>query len=155
MNNKSASEKYNIIFIILLFVIPLISLNASFYYLSNNIDKEWVLKDQEKKALQEAETLSSEADFGLQLESHFSKFFEDLKINFKDVEDGLLNNSEYANLIEISLNKVFAKPFPEYSIYVFKNSLKTSKTELLYYKGDIKSGKRGLCLGFEHLYNLF
>ena len=154
MNNKSASEKYNIIFIILLFVIPLISLNASFYYLSNNIDKEWVLKDQEKKALQEAETLSSEADFGLQLESHFSKFFEDLKINFKDVEDGLLNDSEYVNLIEISLDKVFAKPFPEYSIYVFKKTLKTSKTELLYYKGDIKSGKRGLCLGFEHLYNL-
>ena len=54
MNNKSAFEKYNIIFIILLFVIPLFSLNVSFFYLSDK-NKEWDLKDQDRKALQDAE----------------------------------------------------------------------------------------------------
>ena len=51
-------------------------------------------------------------------------------------------------------NTVFSKPFPRHHFYVFKFIPQTSKADLIFYKGDIKSGKRGLCLAFEHLYNL-
>ena len=150
MNDKSASEKYNIIFIILMFVIPLISLNLSFRFLSN-INEEWALKEQEKKAIQEAETLSSEADFGLQIESHFTKFFETLK---SIPEFSLNKDSLNAGQIEKTVNKIFTSPFPEYNLYVFKTSINSFKTDILFYKGDLKNGKRSLYLAFEHLYNL-
>ena len=130
MNNKSSSEKFNILFIILLVVIPLISLDLSFYFLSK-IDEEWAIKEQEKKAIQEAETLSSEADFGLQLESHFGNFFEVIK---KEKESNIEKNSLESEDIEKSVNKVFSNPFPEYSIYVFKTSINKSRTDLLFYK---------------------
>ena len=151
MNNKSSSEKYNIIFIFLLFVIPLISLNAGFYRLSN-ITKEWALKEQEKKAIQEAETLSSEADFGLRTESLLADFFEKIKTVSEEID--FKKDSLLAKHLEKIENRVFSKPFPQHHIYVFKITPQTSKTELLFYKGDIKSGKRSLCLAFEHLYNL-
>ena len=150
MNNKSASEKYNIIFIILLFVIPLLSLNVSFFYLSYK-NKEWALKDQEKKALQEAETLSSEANFGIQIEALFGKFFETINNDSQKKQNKDFLSAEY---LRETANRVFSKPFPQHHFYVFKFIPKTSKTDLIFYKGDIKSGKRGLCLAFEHLYNL-
>ena len=56
--NKSFAEKYNIILIILLFVIPLLAINSSYYFISV-INYEFQKNEHERKAIQEVETLSS------------------------------------------------------------------------------------------------
>ena len=146
MTKNTLSEKLTIILIVLLFVIPLISLNLSYKFLSQ-IKNEWDLKDQEREAIQEAETLSSEADFSLQIESNFGKFFESIKRD--DTKDSL--NVDYLAKTD---NKIFSEPFPTYNLYVFKHYIDSSKTELLYHKGDLKNGKKYLCQSFEYLYKL-
>ena len=59
--NKLASEKYNILLIVLIFTIPLIALDMS-YWLISTINNDWEEKKQKKEAIQEAETLAVEAN---------------------------------------------------------------------------------------------
>ena len=58
---RDYSDKYNIILSILLFTIPIICLNVSYYFISN-IKIDWARKEQQNLALREAEILASESD---------------------------------------------------------------------------------------------
>ena len=59
------SEKYNIILILLLFLIPALTLNLSFRLIAE-INHNFEKSEQKKNALKEAEILASEADFSSQ-----------------------------------------------------------------------------------------
>jgi class 3 adenylate cyclase len=146
MQNSQYKEKNNIILIILLFVIPLLAINISFYWHAS-INYELKVKEQEKNALHEAEILSSEADFSYQFSKLFKDFFEivknDTNINFK-------GKGHFIDNLEQNANKIFAFPFPKYSLYVFKKS-SNSSSELFYSKGEIKGGAKGLCFAFDYL----
>lgn len=149
MPSNTNKENKNIILIILLFVIPLLAVNISFYS-SAKINYDYESREQEKKALHEAEILSAESDFSYQFSGLFKKFFDVINnsttISFK-------NNGLLVDHLEQYANSIFISPFPKYSLYVFKKSSGTSSTELFYSKGVIKGGTKGLCLAFDYLVN--
>lgn len=149
MNNK-ATNKNNIIFFLLLFLIPVLALDASYYFL-NNINTEWNKADQEKKAVQEAEILASEADFGNQLSMLFKKYCDVIK---GDVQLSFVKDIFLTSHLEQTANVIFSEPFPKFNLHVFRIASGTQSAEMLISRGDSVGGRRGLCLAFEHLYNL-
>ena len=145
---KNTSEKFNVVLLILFFIIPLTALNLS-YYLFAKINENLEKNDQRDKAIHEVETLSAEADFGIEFSRLFGNFFNELKnaANFNDAKflvDSLNKKSE----------KIFEKPFPDYNLFVFKTTPDTKSTELLFKHGNIGTSKKALCLTFEYLYNM-
>ena len=107
---KHTSEKFNVVLLILFFVIPLTALNLS-YYLFAKINENLEINEQRVKAIHEVETLSSEADFGIEFSRLFGNFFNELKnaANFNDAKflvDSLNKKSD----------KIFEKPFPDYNL---------------------------------------
>ncbi len=145
---KHTSEKFNVVLLILFFVIPLTALNLS-YYLFAKINENLEINEQRVKAIHEVETLSSEADFENGFSRLFGNFFNELKnaANFNDAKflvDSLNKKSE----------KIFEKPFPDYNLFVFKTGPDTKSTELLLTHGNIGTSKKALCLTFEYLYNM-
>ena len=147
---KLTSEKFNILLIILIFVIPLIALDCSLYFIYD-INYEFAKKEQEKKAVHAAETLAIEGDFSYEFATHFREFFD----SFQSVSESTnINNSFLINHLDISAKKYFEKPFPQYNLYVFKAPYESNQTELIYFKGSISGGKRMLCKAFEHLFNV-
>ena len=148
--NKSLAEKYNIILIILLFVIPLLAINFSYIFISK-INYEWAKKKQDSIAQQEAETLSSEADFNNEFSKSFKNFFEILK---SDRITGTNNSAFLTNYLNQTADNIFSAPFPDYKLYVFKIPSKSNQTDLIFYKDNNIRGKKILCLAFEHLYRL-
>ena len=146
MQNSRISEKYNIILIVLLFVIPLLAVNVTFFCRAY-FNHEFEVKELEKKALHEAEILSAEADFNYQFSILFNKFFDVIK---KDSDISFKEKSHFINHLEKNANNIFEYPFPKYSLYVFKKSSNAS-SELFYSKGDSKGGAKGLCFAFDYL----
>ena len=150
MQKSRSSEKYNIILIVLLFVIPLLAVNITFYCRAY-FNHESEVKEQEKKALHEAEILSSEADFTYQFSILFERFFNVIK---KDADIDFKEKSHFVNHLDQNANNIFGNPFPKYSLYVFKKSLNSSFSELFYSKGEMKGGAKGLCFTFDYLVNI-
>ena len=148
--SKQGTEKFNIFLIILIFVIPLIALDFTFYFISN-INYKFEKRNQEKTAIQEAECLSFEGNFNNEFTIHFSDFFEELQ---KTVKTDHLNTSDLVNHLKTNAKIIFEKPFPKHNLYVFKIPYKTNKTELIYYNGSIKAGKTVFCKTFEYLFNI-
>ena len=147
---KQPFEKYNILLVILVFVIPLVAINCSFWFISKiNFDLE--LKEQEKEALHEAESLSIEGNFNNEFAMHFRDYFDEV---IKNARDESINDSNLVNNLDESAKRIFNESFPKYNLYVFRIPNETNKTELLYYWGSVKSGKNVLCKAFEHLYTL-
>ncbi len=145
---KLSSEKFNILLIILIFVIPLIALNSSYWFISKiNFDLDE--KEQENEALHEAETLAVEGNFETEFAIHFKEFFDDIQ-NTAKLKNS--NESFFYNHIKQSAKRIFENPFPKYNLYVFKIPNKTEETELLYYEGSLSTGKKILCKAFECLY---
>ncbi len=149
MNNK-ITNKNNIIFFLLLFLIPILALDASYYFL-NNINAEWDKIDQEKKAVQEAEILASEADFGNQFSMLFKKYCDVIK---GDVQLSFAKDIFLTSHLEQTANVIFSDPFPKYNLHVFRIASGSQSAEMLITRGDEKGGRRGLCLAFEHFYNI-
>ncbi|MBP5470603.1 MAG: hypothetical protein J6Z11_15320, partial [Candidatus Riflebacteria bacterium] len=150
MKNKTSFEKYNIILIILFLVVPILALNISFYLLSI-LKNEHLSKEQATRAEQEVETLASEADFG----NEFAMLFRDFCNAIKDASDlKISNKANLTNFLEQKNNNIFKKPFPNYSLYLFKLNSKKTDSELIYYKGRIDNGKKALCKAFNILYEL-
>ncbi|MBP5469967.1 MAG: hypothetical protein J6Z11_12070, partial [Candidatus Riflebacteria bacterium] len=147
---KLSSEKYNILLIILIFIIPLISLDISFGLISK-INNDLEEKKQENEAVQEAETLAAEGNFSTEFGIHFREFFDVIQ-NVEKLD--IKNNSFLPTHLKQSSDKIFENPFPKYNLYVFKIPNKTKQAELIFYEGSISTGKRILCKTFEHLYNL-
>ena len=75
---KQTFEKFNVVLLILFFVIPLTALNLS-YYLFAKFYENWERNEQRVTAIHELETLSSEADFGSGVSRLFGNFFNELK----------------------------------------------------------------------------
>ena len=146
---SNSSEKYNIILSILLFLIPIICLNISYYFISI-IKIDWAKKEQEKNALLEAETLASESNFANLFASNFFKIFDLFK---KDADSGVINTDIFAKKFNNNVDNILSKPFPQkYSLYLFKIASGTQRTELLFLRGENKTGNRALCKAIEQLY---
>ncbi|MBP5469700.1 MAG: hypothetical protein J6Z11_10715 [Candidatus Riflebacteria bacterium] len=148
---KLSSEKYTILLIILIFIIPLIALDSSFYFITKIIDFDSAQKKQEKEAIHEAESLAIEGNFSNEFSIYFRDFFDILQktANIKNVTDNFL-----INRLETASNKIFEEPFPKSNLYVFRIPINKQQAELIYYNGSLKSGKRALCKTFEQLYSL-
>ncbi len=147
---KLSSEKFNILLIILIFVIPLIAFNSCFLiYKGINFDLEE--KEQEKEAIHEVETLAVEGNFETEFAIHFRDFFDVIQKTAK-LEN--LNDRFFNSQIKQSAKKIFEEPFPKYNLYVFNIPDKTKQTDLIYYEGSISTGKKTLCKAFEHLYSV-
>ena len=151
MNSKSSFERYNIILIILLFVIPILALDTSCYFLLK-LNYEFLLKEQEKKANNEVETLASESDFSKEFAMHFHNYFNLIK---NAVNDPKISDKDYfTNYLEQNAGKIFKSPFPEYNLYVFKVSQGNQNPDLIYYNGNVKKGKSALCKAFSILFSV-
>ena len=146
--NKLASEKYNILLIILIFVIPLFAIDFGFYYISK-INFRLAQKEQEKDAYNEAETLADEGKFNTEFAMHFVEFINEIN-NIAKLDDA--NDSFVFNHLKRSAKKIFEKPFPTYNIYVFRMPKETKQAKLIYNEGTLSSGKRPICKAFEYLY---
>ena len=149
MQKNTFTEKYNIILIVLFFLVPILAINSGFYFFAV-IKDDFERNEQEKNAVREAEVLAVEAKFSNQLSILFRKFFNVLK---SDSEHSLIKDNAFNKHLEHYTNKIFEAPFPKYSLYVFKLDKNTNSSELLFSKGNIKGGKKGLCLTFEYLYD--
>ena len=149
MQKNTFTEKYNIILIVLFFLVPILAINSGFYFFAV-IKDDFERNEQEKNAVREAEVLAVEAKFSNQLSILFRKFFDVLK---NDSEQSLIKDNSFNKHLEHHANIIFDAPFPKYSLYVFKLDNNTHSSELLFSKGDIKGGKKGLCLSFEYLYD--
>ena len=150
MNIKSSFERYYVILIILFFVMPIISLDLSYYSLSV-LNYKKLVKEQIKKANNEAETLASESDFSKEFAMLYRDFFNSAK-DFVDKSENKTSLSEFTDCLEKNANSVFRSPFPEYNLYFFKLSTGALESELVFYKGSLKSGKKALCKAFDALY---
>ena len=146
---KLTSEKFNVLLIVLIFVIPLIALNLSFLFI-NNIEFDWAEKEQENEAIHEAETLAVEGHFGTEFAIHFSDFFDKIKNNAKRDNK---NNFSFIDYLKQSSKQIFKEPFPSFNLYVFKIPNGTTQAELLFSEGYLSTGKKTLCKAFEYLYN--
>ena len=145
---KHTSEKFNVVLLVLFFVIPLTALNLS-YYLFAKINENLEKNEQSVKAIHEVETLSSEADFGIEFSRLFGNFFNELK------NAANLNDAKFlVDSLKKKSDKIFEKPFPDYNLFVFKTTPNTKSTELLFTHGNIGTSKKALCLTFEYLYNM-
>ena len=143
------SEKYNIILGILLFAIPMICLNASYFFITS-IKIDLAKKEQEKYALREVETLAYESNFANYFASKFVNIFENLK---NDANYGFINTPVFEKTFNSKVNKILNKPFPQkYTLYLFKIASGTQQTHILYSIGDKKAGDRALCKAIEQLY---
>ncbi len=150
MKNKTTFEKYNVILIILFFIIPIFALNLSYYFLEYiNINR--LAKDQALKASQEVETLASEADFSDEIGMLFRDFCD---VIIKGTKSQLGDKAIFVDYLDKNNNIIFKSPFPKYNLYVFKKSFDKKDSELIYYKGKIDCGKRVLCKAFNALYEL-
>ena len=151
MKNNAIFEKYNIIFVVLLFLLPILAFDLSYIFISI-INHEWDKKEQERKAVYEAETLSAEADFNVEFSRLFKDFFDVLNSDIEKIET---NNSVFlSNHLNQIANRVFARPFPDYKLYVFKIDSKSNRSDLIFYKDENIKAKRVLSMAFEHLYRL-
>jgi adenylate cyclase len=151
MNNKSSFERYNIILIILFFVIPILAFDLGYYFLSKHYNNR-LANEKEKKANDEVETLASESDFGKEFAMYFRDYFNLIKEKVDNSRINETNLSEFSKFLEQNAGEVFKTPFPNYNLYVFKLSETKMESELIYYKGDLKSGKKALCKAFDGLY---
>ena len=149
MQKNTFTEKYNIFLIVLFFLVPIFAINLGFYFFAE-IKDSFERNEQQKNAVREAEVLAIESKFSNQLSILFRKFFDVLKSDSQ--LDGVKDNSLNDHL-EHYADKIFATPFPKYSLYVFRFDPQVNSTEMLFSKGDIKGGKKGLCLTFEYLYD--
>ena len=151
MNNKSSFERYNVILIILFFVIPILALNLSYYSLSKR-HNDLLAKEQSKKAFNEVETLASESDFSNEFSMHYRSFFNEI---INAVDSKIVDKVDFSNRLEQKAGKIFKSPFPEYNLYVFKLSeANPEDSELIFCKGSLKSGKKALCKAFSVLYSV-
>ena len=150
MNKGCYTEKYNIILITLFFIIPLLAVNLSFYFFAR-INYDFQCGKQQQEAVHEAEILGIEADFSYQFSIKFRKFFQELENGSK--YDVIQTNS-FINKLDQNTNRIFDAPFPKFNLYVFKLDTIASQTELLYSKGEIRGGKKGLCRAFEYLFDI-
>jgi hypothetical protein len=148
MEKNSYTEKYNIILIILFFIIPLIAINLGYYFFAD-INDRFERKNQERQAVHEAELLGVEADFSNQFSLLFSKFLDVLK-NYSKID--VIKTKSLINILDQNVNKIFEAPFPKYSLFVFKIDPNSHHSLMLYSKGDIKGGKKGLSLTFDYLF---
>ena len=148
MEKNSYTEKYNIILIILFFIIPLIAINLGYYFFAD-INDRFERKNQERQAVHEAELLGVEADFSNQFSLLFSKFLDVLK-SYSKID--VIKTKSLINILDQNVNKIFESPFPKYSLYVFKIDSNSHHSLMLYSKGDIKGGKKGLSLAFDYLF---
>ncbi|MBQ2591743.1 MAG: HAMP domain-containing protein [Candidatus Riflebacteria bacterium] len=148
--SRLSSEKYNILLIVLIFVIPLIAINLSYLFISK-INFDWAEKEQKKEAIQEAETLSAESNFSTEFAFHFRDFFDEIQ---SIVKSDKTTNSNLTSFIKQSADKIFEAPFPKFNLYVFNIPNKKRQAELIYSESYLNTGKRTLCKAFEHLYNL-
>ena len=148
MGNKTSFDKYNIVLIILFSVIPVLAINLSYYFIEY-LKNDHLAKEQALKASQEVETLASEADFG----NEFSMLFREFCNAIKDSSEVKISDKAIlTNFLEQKNNNIFKKPFPDYSLYVFKLNSQKTDSELIYYKGRLDSGKKALCKAFNILY---
>ena len=152
MDNKSSFERYNVILIVLFFVIPILALDLSYYSLSK-LHYDLLVKEQEKKAYNEVETLASESDFSNEFAMHYRAFFNEIKSVVVDSE--IADKINFSSYLEQKDRKIFKSPFPKYNLYVFKLSeAKPDDSELIYCNGSLKSGKKALCKAFSVLYSV-
>ena len=150
MNKNSFTEKNNVILIIFFFIIPILAINLSFYFFSD-INYRFERNKQERQAIHEAEVLGVEADFSNQFSLLFRKFIDVLKNNS---EIDIIKTNSFTNHLDQKANKIFEAPFPKYSLYVFKIDSNSHQSGLLYSNGEIKGGKKGLCLSFQYLFDI-
>ena len=66
MQKNTFTEKYNIILIVLFFLVPILAINSGFYFFAV-IKDDFERNEQEKNAVREAEVLAVEAKFSNQL----------------------------------------------------------------------------------------
>ena len=151
MNNKSSFERYNVILIILFFVIPILALDLSYYSLSKR-HNDLLAKEQAKKAYNEVETLASESDFSNEFAMHYRYFFNEIK---EAVVSEIVDKIDFSEYLEQKAGKAFKSPFPKYNLYVFKLSeANPEDSELIFCKGSLKSSKKALCKAFSALYSV-
>lgn len=103
--NRLASEKYNILLIILIFVIPLFAIDFGFYYISK-INFRLAQKVQEKDAYNEAETLADEGKFNTEFAMHFVEFINEIN-NIAKLDDA--NDSFVFNHLKQSAKKLLGE----------------------------------------------
>jgi class 3 adenylate cyclase len=130
---------------------PIISLDLSYYSLSV-LNYKKLVKEQIKKANNEAETLASESDFSKEFAMLYRDFFNSAKDFVNDKSKNKTSLSDFNDCLEKNANSIFRSPFPDYNLYFFKLSAGALESELVFYKGSLKSGKKALCKAFEALY---
>ena len=113
---KLSSEKYNILLIILCFIIPLIAINCS-SWLITKINYTWEEKKQKNEAILEVETLAVESNFSTEFAIHFRDFFDEIQ---EVAKLDKTNNTFLTNHLKQASKKIFAAPFPSFNLYVFR-----------------------------------
>ena len=147
--NKSILPKQNRYLPIVLWLFPLLLINIG-WYVFTYIDFRWIESEWVEQSKQEAELLAASSDFSYCMGNLAGSFFDDLKSGVESFPDEYQKNSFIKYLTSRAEYK-FRKPFPDYSLMIFKMPLKTKKAELMFTNVANLTGKRALSISFEYL----
>ena len=150
LQNKSALPKQNRYLPIILWLFPLLLLNFSWLF-SSIITYDWDKKEWEEKSKQEVELLSATSDFQYYVVKLCGKFIEAIKEGVKSYSYFKQNQNLIKEYITKQVNDKFEKPFPDYSLFVFKIPNNKQRTELIFSNEENIIGKSALGKSFEYL----
>ena len=148
-NRKSILPKQNRYLPIILWLFPLLLLNLGWYVFTDidyrSKENEWI-----EQSKQDAEFLSASSDFNYWVGKISGRFLEDLKSGAETFSE--INQKErLKNYINSRANDKFKAPFPEHTLFVFKLSDQTKKTELFYSNTENIVSRTALAKSFEYL----
>lgn len=136
------------LFPLVLWLIPIIALNLGFRFLAG-IDLYWQEKSQTEMALQELEALTGSSKFEYQLARHAGRFARQLDSASRFKEARTLEN-----FLSARCKSIFARPFPEYQLYTFRQKLSQKSSDLVFsFNRKIVSNK-ALSLTFDYMRSL-
>ena len=148
-SSKANKKHERVILPILLWLVPLLSLNIGFYFLAE-IDLYWKNAEQATMAAQETEGIASAADFSYQFAKTCGNFSN---IMHSAIEAGL-SEKQLITHLQDRAKKVFRSPFPEKELYVFEIPEETQKCKLLMFDAKRTVSRRAFERIFDYLVKL-
>ena len=150
---KSILPSQNRYLPIILWLFPLLLLNLGWYVFTNidyrSAENEWI-----EQSKQDVEFLSASSDFNYCVGKITGDFLVYLKSGANTFPE-INQKGRLKNYIKSLANDKFKAPFPEHTLFIFKYSAQTKKSELIYSNIENIISRIGLAKSFEYLVRVY
>ncbi|GAB4282896.1 MAG: hypothetical protein Kow0029_28730 [Candidatus Rifleibacteriota bacterium] len=138
-------SKIRQIFFILLFVLPLLAINAGGYFVAGIIE-HWQNSEQQQFAAQKLGELAANVDFSRHMAFFSEKFQEKISSLVAEMDVEGLRRFKWKNLVESN----FRRPFPAFELWLFAGDDKNG-ARILFHKSSHSVSKRSMEIVYDYL----